>query len=323
MQFLAAFLALAICAGCEKADDPVEPVTPTQDDRALYDQASGRLTTGHVYGRFGVVSLKPDGMAEHQGEALIWGGTSLWALSCSRGKAVSDALRAMLVRLDGAMVRVEPLGEYADGRQISMDGVIGAMLGIARRVTDCGEAELWRDPMRRMVVFQNSHGGRLHPDSNARIVGEFKAVRDFIAWKVGAIADEPSADRMRQLEQTVGGWAAAVRAAHDSGVGADACFRVNLGWSALMTLETMGRATSQLGRDQLCAASTTMDIPTVDHWCGRQSIVGYLETYQDDLWEYRHQRCGSWESPDGDGNVSPELDRLVALVLAHGWRELQ
>lgn len=310
--------------GCRKTPDPIEPETPTSEDRAEYDQAVGRLLTDHVYGGFGVVSLKPDGSAEHTGEALIWGGTSLWTLGCEKGAGIAAALRRMITDHDGAMIRVDPLGEYAGGREISMDGVLGALLGIARRVQDCDEGEYWHDAMARMIAFQNANSGRLHPDSDAVLPRAFQAVRDMIGWNVGALDEAPSDAELRDLENAVSAWAAAVLVAHKTKTGSDACFRVNLGLTSLLALETVGRMTSDKGRDEFCAPTKTMDIPTVDHFCGRQSIVGYLDKYEPDVWEYRHQRCGSgWESPDGDGNKSPEVDRLVALVMAHSWRALQ
>lgn len=317
-----ALLLLVFLCACERAKEPIDVSTPTDDDRAEYDQGVGRLLTGHVYGGFGVVSRRPDGSAEHQGEALIWGGTALWTLPCDKGQAISAAMRAMVLAGGGALERVSPIGEYADGRQITMDGALGLFLGVARRVTDCGEADLWREPLRLILAFQDGNGGRMHPGSAARIHGEFTAVRDLIASAVG-LADRPSDQRFRELEQTIGGWATAVQVAHDTGVGSDACFRVNLGLTSYLANDLGGVTVSQLGRDQFCAATKTMDIPTADHWCGRKSLVEYLANYVPDVWEFRHQRCGAWESPDGDGNKSPELDRLVALVMAHGWRSLQ
>lgn len=320
---LAIAMLLHVLIGCARAEDPIEPIAPSDDVVAEYDQTVDHLLTSFVYGGFGVVSRTPAGEAEHLGEALIWGGTALWVLPCDKGQALSEALAKMILDQGGALIRVDPIGEYANGRQITLDGALGAFLGIARRVVGCGEAAAWREPIKALLAFQEANGDRLHPEASAKLVGEFKYLRDLIAYETGVIADGPGDYRLRELEKIVGGWAGAVQLAHGSGQGSDACYRVNLGLTALLTAETFERKVSDIGRDQFCANTNVMDIPTVDHWCGRKSITEYLASYEVDLFEYRHQRCGAWESPDGKGNTSPRLDKLVAMVMAHGWLALQ
>lgn len=317
MRLFIFFYVVFSIAACAKAKDPIELVPPTPDDRVSYHAASEHLLNGHVYGGFGVVSLKPDGSPEHLGEALIWGGTALWVLGCDEGAALSAALARMVLDHEGAMIRVDPLGEYDDGRQVTLDGVLGAFLGIARRVMDCGEKELWRAPLSAMTAFQQANDDRLHPDTPAKgMFAEFKYLRDLARWKAGG-GGEPADNRQGDLEKMVGGWAFAVQVARK------ACYPVNLGLTSLLTIETLGESVSGAGRDQFCANTTGMDIPSVDHYCGRKPISDYLDDYQVDEYEYRFQRCGTWESPDGDGNTSPQLDRLVGLVLKHGWSALQ
>jgi hypothetical protein len=319
-------LAIALLiSSCSKAEEPFEPVSPTMDDRREYDQAVGRLVTGHVYGGFGVVSVKPDGTAEHEGEALIWGGTALWALPCDKGQEISRSMAQMVTDQGGAMIRVSPLGEYEGGREVTLDGALGLFLGVSRRIRDCGEADLWREPLRLILAFQEANGDRLHPnvpqDAAHMMFGEFKAVRDQVAYKAG-LGSEPAEDRIKNVAQLVASWAAAVLAAHETGVGSDACYRVNLGLTSYLTLETSGRDVPGEARNQFCSLTKTMGIPTASHWCGEEPITSYLSSYVPDIWEFRHQRC-SWESPDGKDNKSPELDRLVAMVMAFGWDALQ
>ena len=328
MKLSAAILlfAILILTACSKAEEPFEPSVPTMDDERQYDQAVGRLVTGHVYGGFGVVSVKPDGTAEHEGEALIWGGTALWTLPCEEGGGITDAMARMVLDNNGAMIRVSPLGEYAGGREVTLDGALGLLLGASRRIKDCGEKDVWERPMAAMLAYQSANGGKLHPNVPAdpahTMFGEFKFVRDQVAYAAGVIPGEPSGSRIRELEKLVGGWAAAVLAAHETGIGSDACYRVNLGLTAYLTLETLGRTISSEGRDQFCSVTKTMGLEHVNHWCGRQNIAEYLKTYVPDLYEYKFQRC-RWESPDGKDNKSPEVDRLMASVLAFGWRNLQ
>ncbi len=315
------FILALFLVACEKSEDKFPDEHPTATEKEDYQALSQSILEGFTYGGFGVVSRKPDGSPEHQGEALIWGGTYLWSAPCELSRPVSEALAAMILRLEGQLIRVDPLGEYQGGREVTLDGAIGAMLGVARRVVDCGEKELFDLPWQKLISFQTSNREILNRQVSATMVGEFRYVRDLIGHAIG-FRGEPTESRLRDLEKTLGGWALAVQTAHATGVGSDACFRVNLSLSSILTVETLGKQISQAGRDQFCQNTKGMDIPTVSHWCGRESITGYIATYQPDEWEYRHQRC-QWESPDGKGNRSPQLDKVVAYVLANGWHSLQ
>jgi len=69
------------------------------------------------------------------------------------------------------------------------------------------------------------------------------------------------------------------------------------------------------GRASFCGAAKAADMPTVDHWCSHKDIGEYIDSFEYNQWEYRHQRSGAWETPDGkEGLETPGLDLLVALV---------
>lgn len=302
-------------AACSTPDKP-DPVDPAEADRALYAATSAHLVEGHVQGGGFVVSRRPGGEAVHLGEGLLWGGTALWAMSCDAGRAMSAALAAMVTAQGGALIRVDPLGEYEGGREVTVDGALGLYLGISRRVESCGEADMWREPLALHMAFLAAHENRLHPNvsgDGGTLWGGLKRVPEILAWRVGL---RDSAPGIGGLETLLAGWVAGRH------VGKQSCYPANLGLTALLTAETAGIAPSSDGRAAFCNASKGMSIPTLEHWCGRESIAGYASSYEVDLYEMRHQR-GSWESPDGNGNTSPRLDLLVALVLLHGWEALQ
>ncbi len=321
LRSVAMLVFFGLLVKCQKSKDPFPLLDALETDRLAFGVTSETLVSEFVEGGFGVVTRKPDGSSEHRGESLLWGGTSLWALSCEAGADISAAMAKMIEDQGGAMVRAEPIGEYENGRQVTLDGAIGALLGIARRVQDCGEVELWRRPMELMIAFQDANGGRLHPDVESRLDDPFTYSRDMIAAVIGLRGPPP--ERMkRDLEKVAGGWPFAVQLAHMTGQGSDACYRVNLSLDTLLTIETLGEQVTSEGRNQFCANTTGMDIPTVDHYCGRKDIGDYIGSYDPSAWEMRHQRCGAWESPDGDGNRSHQLDKLVAYVMRHGWHQL-
>ena len=307
--------------GCSKAKDKFPDEIPQDFYRIDYRATSQRLIEEHTYGGFGVVSRGPNGEPKHQGEALIWGGTALWALPCDMAQNISLEMARMVHRGEGAIVRVDPLGEYEGGREVSFDGFTGLILGISRRITDCGELDLWIDPFTKLLAYQKSYDNKMHPNVPQKIFGEFVYIRDLIGSYLNII-QKPSDDRLIDLEKMIGGWAFAVRTAHVTGKGSDACFRVNLGLSTFLAAETLGKSISQKGRDQFCESTKDMSIPSVDHWCGRENIKSYIDSYVEDQYEYRLQRCG-YESQDGKDNKSPRLDKIVAYVLAYGWSNLQ
>jgi hypothetical protein len=314
-------LLITLMFGCAKAKDKFPESEAPEFYMMDYRAHSQRLVEEHTYGGFGVVSRGPDGSAKHSGEALIWGGTAMWALPCDMAANLSLEMARMIDQRNGAIIRVLPLGEYENGREVSFDGFTGLILGISRRITDCGELDLWIEPVTKLIDYQKANDNRMHPNVPQKIFGEFVYVRDLIGSYLNIVTN-PSDKRLLDLEKLVGAWAFAVRTAHVTGKGSDACFRVNLGLSTFLAAETLGRSVSQKGRDQFCDSTKDMNIPSVDHWCGRENIKSYIESYVEDQYEYRHQRCG-YESPDGKDNKSPRLDKIIAYVLAYGWKNLQ
>lgn len=300
---------------CTKTPSKPDDVVPT--DNQIYMQTVQHVLT-HVSNGY-VITLKPDGQPEAMGEGLLFAGEFLWAAPCIEGKAVSEAIAGMITRMDGQLVRYEPLGEYEGGREMSVDGAIVLYKGIARRIMDCGESQLWSGPIDLHYKFLKSHSWRLHANVGDDLKGlghDFTLPLDLIRWRLGQDG-EPSGYRMYQLEHQAAVWALSLHPQRR------ACYRVNLGWSSVISAEVMGWPATGKGRDEICLATRGMDIPTVDHWCARTPIDNYLSNYVIDEWQYRHQRCGAWEFADGNGNNSHRLDLLDALVLKHGWQGLQ
>lgn len=318
MKYL--IIACIFLVSCSKAKDKYPELDVTEYARMDYRALSQNLIENHTYGGFGVVSRGPNFEPMHSGEALIWGGTALWALPCDMGQNLSLEMARMVDKRGGAIIRVDPLGEYNNGREVTFDGFVGLLMGISRRIVACGELELWMGPFEKMVAYQKSNGNRMHPNVSQKIFGEFVYARELIASYL-IIRSEPSENSKIDMEKLVGGWPALVQIAHATGEGSDACFRVNLALSTFLTVETMDKNISKQGRNQFCENTKGMGIPTVDHYCGRENIKSYIERYVTNQYEYRHQRC-QWESPDGKNNVSPRLDLIVAYVMAYGYNSL-
>lgn len=296
-------LTLAACGKAEKKHDSVEP-----DLEALsaYAVDVNRLQDDFLDQGF-VVSRYASGEAEHRGDALIWSGIALGVLPCDEGDDIENALISMVERLDGGLYRHPELAD-----RVSMDGALGFYRGVAQRLRCSGKRDLWASPLKLHYEFSLKHKTGLNAASTAELVPEFTYVRDLLLAEVG-LRGKPSADRQRTLETQTAGWALAAKLKRAS------CFRIHLGLITLQTIESLGGQISEKGRDQFCSATKSLELPTVNHWCGRPGLLDFLHSFKHDEWEYRLQRCTNWESPDGNGLLTPALDRLVGLSEYYGF----
>lgn len=276
-------LAITLLAACRP--DAVQPkLDPTADILAKYAEASDRLVSMLDAGW--VVSWQ-ETAPEHLGDSLIWSGIALASLSCEKGAAIESALIDMLT------VHVGHLQRHPNVSGLSLDGLLGFYRGVAYRVKHCGSGSIWEAPL---VL----HAAAPTPE----LVPEFTYVRDLLLADT-TDSPRPSHDRLKALETEVTLWAIGVV------TDKSACFRLNLGYQALRTVEELGEA---VDKGHFCAATQAVRLATVDHWCGRAGLAEWVEGFKYDAWEYRHQRCPEWEAPDGrPGLHTPGLD-LVELL---------
>lgn len=252
-----------------------------------YGEAADRAISFQDKSGF-VVTHGSDGQDKNQGDSLIFTGLLLSSLDCGRGEPARDALLAM----PGKLWRHPSIPD----QEVSLDGALGLYLGVAYRIKKCGEGNLWAPFLAR------------HRDAAAPSLPPFfDYVRDRLFQEAG-IAGAPE-DKRKALEEEMGAWAFGVK------LSKSACYRMNLALMALQTLELLG---DNVGGGSFCANTKGMDLPTVDQWCGREGAADYLASYQENQWQYRHQRCPAWEDPDGDGDDQPGIDYLVAFSMLHG-----
>ncbi len=303
---LKSVMGLLIAVSCSHAPARQEPdVEPSPEVIEAYNNASQRLVDGFLEDNW-VVSRHPDGSPEHQGDSLIWTGVALAALDCARGDAIADHLREVITHLDGALVRYEPLGEYEGGREISLDGAIGLYYGIASRIVRCPlEATAWHPVLDLHRSYLIAHNYKFNAAAEATLPPGFDYVFDSLAHSLG-LADRPNDNGQVGFENQMALWALGVNATHA------AAYRVNLALLSIQTLEFLGMPATSNGRDAFCSATKGMDIPTVDSWCSRADLKTWIASFVPNQWEYRHQRAGAWETPDGKDDTTPGLDLLIA-----------
>jgi hypothetical protein len=300
------FLLGALGYGCARDDTKTsEPLAPSPEIVAKYNEAVDRVLDERFTPLGWVVSRQSDGSAEHLGDSLIWTGMLLGTLPCERAAKVSAALRKMIGDERGGLYRYPTLPD-----DVSQDGALGFYWGLARHLKRCpAEKEAWLKPMR---LHQSLGAFELNRDSTAQLLPEFNYAQDITFSSLG-LGDQPSSFRLSTLA-TEGKIAAL-----DAKLRERACFRVHITLLAMDTAEVLGDSVPQTARDEFCATTKGMELPSVDHFCGRgDELLKFIDAFKEDEWEMRLQRCPAWESPDGDGSATPGVDLLVALTLAYG-----
>ncbi len=258
-----------------------------------------------------LVSYDTSGMPVGLGDSLIFTTIAMGVVSCENAAKIMQALGSQLVMTGGAFQRFNPLPqEYVGGREVSYDGETGAMFGWTMAVRRCpalrGDlGDLWN--LHRSFVLAND--GRLHPSArDASLVPGLDYAWDYVGHEFG-LRGEPHKNRLIGFEAALLGWAQAVKSSKA------ACYRVHLGLLHTLTLAKLGAGISKPAKEKFCAITRNMDMPLTDWFCERGDPRSWLSSFEYDKWEYRHQRCGAWESPDSRGRT-PGLDFLVLYNLA-------
>lgn len=298
-------LMASLVAACGKAEDRHDQLEASPPDVAKFDAAADRLLAEHLDEGF-VVSRHPDGSPEHLGDALIWTGVALGSLDCDRGAVLERALLTMLEEMEGGLYRHPALAN-----KISLDGALGLYNGVAHRLSTCpASAAKWTAALTSHREHMATSGDRLNPLSSTKMPEAFTYVRDLLFWKVG-IRGKPDSSRRDALLSQLGAWTLAVKMSKAP------CFRIHLSYLAIDAIEALDGNIPGSARNQFCGASKGTDLPLIDHYCGRDELSGWIDGFQYNEYEYRHQRCGGWESPDGKGLATPAVDLLKAMKTAY------
>lgn len=295
MKLKAALAVLVLVAACGKEPDHPEP-EPSPPPIAQTMREAAALTAAEFVDGARVVSRGDP--TKKPGDGLIFAGTWLAAAPCDISAPLGEALAAEIVARGGVISRHPTMPD-----EVSLDGALGWYLGVAAQVKRCGKGETWREAIRLHRDYVRDHHGRMNPGSSAELVPEFDYVLERIAAELG-LAPPPPASQLRTLEFEVGAWAKAVVTAKA------ACFRIHLGYLALRAPEILG---DEVRRASFCAGATGAAAPLVEHYCGGGELKAWVDAFTPDVWEYRHQRCSGWETPDGKGIRHPRVDLQIGI----------
>lgn len=311
MRFTIIPLLLVIACASTGGERSNEKKSPSADIQAAYIEAVNRLTPLFVQNGW-IVSRYEDGAPEHQGDSLIWTGLAMAALPCSIGDQFENRMIEMINDNDGALVRFEPLGEYANGREVTLDGATGLYYGVFQRLRNCKSHEKWKAVWKKHVEYLEANDWVLHPNVTSTVIPEFNSIRDYISHELG-LGEPVDGYRYRTLEAMALGWTTATIESRSP------CFRVHLSWLYLSFLEDSGNLLHS-AHWGFCNATVEANVPLYDHWCGRRDIDKWVAEFVYDQWEMRNQRCHApdWETPDGRPNLmTPAIDLLFNISFAY------
>lgn len=271
------FLIILLLSACHKSNSSTDPLPTPDRFLEIQDRALKMSDNGWV------VSRGTAGTAEHKGDALLWTGLALGTMNCEYDQPVKDALIKMLTDTAGGLYRHPDIPD-----EWSIDGAIGLYWGLSHRVALCHDADDWKD------LFS------LHMEKVA-LPPYFDVMRQTVAAQLG-LATNPDTNSRGRLGAEVAAWAISTVSQKA------AAYRLHLGFLVLDVVD------APKGAGAFCAVVDVAKIPLIEHFCGRPSLDAWLQDFQYNLYEYRHQRA-DWEGPDGQGLETPAIDYLI------GYRE--
>lgn len=291
-------LATSVLLGCGGAKkDPPGPTMSVEDK--VYETESVRLK-GFTHQGF-VVTLHGTTPTNLQ-NSLLFTSIAEAALTCEDGLYLTAAEQTMLTSTGGSLYHHPSIPN-----QMDFDDAIGFYRGASERMRHCGPSEVtaWLPGLKlhqSIIPTINTAGG-------VKLDYPFTWIPSAVFNQAG-IGPAPSDSEQADMEAAVATWAAVDVAAKA------ACYRLHLGLQVLQTIEATGHKVSANGRNAFCDVTNGTGIPTLDRWCGRGDLKGWVDGFQDNVWQYRHQRCAAWEKPDGNGDQQPSVDALI------GYRDL-
>lgn len=299
MAFILSLLFIVAC-GKTKAADASDPTdTELQQYGQIRDNLKAFAPDGFVVSMAGP---HHDGVAAgapvQQGNSLLFTGLAGAALMCDDGAYIAAAMQSMLTTTGGSLYHHPSIPT-----QMDFDDAVGFYRGVSERLKHCGAPELaaWQPGLK----LHQSIAPLINVAGNVGLAAPFTWLRDAVLNQAG-LADAPSSIKQAAMEVAVVGWAAADVAAKD------ACYRLHLGLQVFQTIEATGHKVSSDARTSFCDVTKDTQIPTIEGWCGRGGLAAWYDGFQPNQWQYRHQRCGAWETPDGNGDLHPGVDALIA-----------
>lgn len=287
-----------------------EDLSSFQDQmKKLYDRLPEFLEQGQVVSRTqDSIFSYPDNF----GDSKLFSGIALASLPCDVGRPVLKAILDSINARQGAIVRYEILDGYQDN-QTSLDQVTGVMLGLTERARKCPDDKpaiqaAWQ--LHRNFVAAND--GRMAPvvkDYGTINSPGFKYGWELAGYILG-VNDKPSDGDAAATELEMMGMIEGIK---EKKAG---CYNVHVALLTIIMAAKNGYPIARATRYAICEEMKSMDIPLADWYCDRQSASVYLQGFHLNEWHYRHQRCGAWDSADGNNEFHPGVDAMLEYEMA-------
>ncbi len=222
-----------------------------------------------------ITCVTPEGEHDCLGDALIFSGIAMGAADCAHGQIYQDALQEMLAA--GKVYRHPTLSDY------SLDGVLGLLWGIDKRAAKCPDA---KDSLAASLAS-------LRVDLDPY----FDVMQAEVAAHLGLQAP-PSASDRGKLGAEIVAWSTAVVSKKA------AAYRLHLSYLVLSVVKAPNSTAL------FCETVKEAKMPLLEDFCGRPGLSDWLDSFEPNAWEYRHQRA-VWENPDGNGRQTAGVDYMM------------
>ena len=312
MRLLNGFIIIAALAGCSKAEEKPEQ-EPIEEPYTTEHAAGVERVESKFLDRGFVVSVNQDGTLHAQGDSLLFTSLFVASVRCDQALFSEQALQRMIL-VGGGQVRRHP-----DINAATIDGVIGLFRAASRRYK-LGCAGAWPEVIAAFKAYTDANHGAFNERSASGLDAFDYALRALVDRFSGGTDGDFDNGARDAFADAMANWAVAVQVGYEAwkaGAGLEdppSAYRVHLALQGLETLEDLGIGVPGFARDKFCAATKYMEMPTVNHWCGRNHIREWLPTFRYNEWEFRHQRAGRWETPDGQGRERPGVDYLAGIA---------
>lgn len=299
--------------GCGREHPEPIAARPLEAFELQAEYLTSRLLAKHLDGGY-IVSRESDGTPAHQGDALLWSGIALGLLPCEAGRPIFDAIAASAENRGGELVRFEPLpAEYATN-PTSRDQLLGLMWGLVRRGNRCpGDGEA-------IHFLWTTHRDYVESAGSLSLAGDplrsnLTPAFHFVWRAVGKWLLEGSELDETPLVVEAAILADALRILSFRGP----CYPLHLAMLEQLILFETRNTVSKTFKAQFCETTNAASIALIDWYCERDAspVESYLKNFVLNEYEYSHQRCPDWETPDGRASLdTPGLDWLIIYHLA-------
>jgi hypothetical protein len=265
----------------------------------------------------GYVISKNASVPTHLGDSLLWTMIAAATIPCSDAEVLFNSVSQSVHANDGLVLRFDPLPEKLESNQTSRDMEVGFAFGMTFLYKNCPEMRsAIQATWSRHINFIFNENNSLAKEGPRTKVEITPTLRYLLLQVTQYLLGQSSGASV--MDQFLLDSATNVAAIGRSIGRKEPCYPAHLTTLSFMILDAVGASVGESNKIIFCRSTQGQSLPLTDWYCQRPGAEGYLDGFQLNQYEYRHQRC-SYEEPDGLGTFeSPAIDFLIAYAALNG-----